>query len=63
MPVRKPEIRSTADAVSSLADRVRRLEDTVARRCLPPGYEFRGLADGDLEFIRTIDDAIVIVSF
>ena len=63
MPVRKPEVRSSSDAIGGLADRIRTLEDTVSRRCLPPGYEFGTLPNGDLEIVRTSDNAVVIVSF
>lgn len=58
MPTRRREVRTAADAVSVLAERVRTLEDTVSRRCLPPGYEF-DVTGGVLVIIRLSDDAVI----
>lgn len=60
MPPRKPEIRSGEDAVAQLADRIRRLEDTVARRVFPPGYEVV-VTDDDIIVIRVSDGATATI--
>lgn len=57
LPPRRPEIRTESDAISELARRVRTLEDTVARRVLPPGYEFGFDSSGDI-FIRRVADGL-----
>lgn len=62
MPVRRPPLDNYGTAFENMNDRIRRLEDTSARRVLPPGYEFE-IAAGNLVITRISDGATATLVF
>lgn len=62
MPARTQPI-DEASILNRITDRVGALEETVKRRCLPPGYEFDFTPTGQLLVIRISDDATQVIAF
>lgn len=63
MPTRRFEVRTAADAVANLAERVRRIEDTISERVLPPGFVVSFDSNNDLVITRQSDGATIVLVF